>query len=60
MFDFLPSYILITCENYITTSANVNSNYQKLLSLVEIGQNVTSLYYYMWLLVICNYIWIFL
>jgi hypothetical protein len=43
MFDFLPNYILIACENYITTSANVGCNYQQLLSLVEIGQNVTSL-----------------
>ncbi len=50
MFNFLPSYILVACESYITTTANVTLKYQQLLSLVEIGQNVTTLF-----ATTCNY-----
>jgi hypothetical protein len=28
MFEFLASYILVACGNYITTSVNVTLNYQ--------------------------------
>ncbi len=37
MFDFLPSYILVACENYIRNNVNVIPNYLQLLLQLMYG-----------------------